>query len=177
MIIAIMLSVAGLGFLCWLAFNLAVYALPFFAAVAAGLFAYHTGAGPIGGAAIGHGRWCDHAGRRPIRVRTQPINDPENHDRSRVRAARRGRGLSPCAGTQRHRNALRPVAARVCDHRRRGGRVDCVGAPCCPAVRAISRLCCRVRPCRRAEAARRQSLGLRRLAIGSQAVRRVASVA
>jgi hypothetical protein len=31
MIIAIMLSVAGLGFLCWLAFNLAVYALPFFA--------------------------------------------------------------------------------------------------------------------------------------------------
>jgi hypothetical protein len=29
MIIAIMLSVAGLGFLCWLAFNLAVYALPF----------------------------------------------------------------------------------------------------------------------------------------------------
>jgi hypothetical protein len=33
-------------------FNLAVYALPFFAAVAGGLFAYHTGAGPIGGAAI-----------------------------------------------------------------------------------------------------------------------------
>ena len=52
MIIAIMLSVAGLGFLCWLAFSLAVYALPFFAAVAAGHFAYHTGAGPIGGAAI-----------------------------------------------------------------------------------------------------------------------------
>src|SRR3984893_1004665 len=52
MTIAIMLSVAGLGFLLWLAFNLAVYALPFFAAVAGGLFAYHTGAGPIGGAAI-----------------------------------------------------------------------------------------------------------------------------
>ena len=52
MIIAIMLSVAGLGFLCWLAFNLAVYAAPFYAGVAAGLFAYHTGAGPIGGAAI-----------------------------------------------------------------------------------------------------------------------------
>ena len=33
-------------------FKLAVYALPFFAAVAGGLFAYHTGAGPIGGAAI-----------------------------------------------------------------------------------------------------------------------------
>jgi hypothetical protein len=51
MIIAIMLSVAGLGFL-WLVFNLAVYALPFFAAVACGFFAYHMGAGPIGGAAI-----------------------------------------------------------------------------------------------------------------------------
>jgi hypothetical protein len=42
MIIAIMLSIAGLGFLCWLAFNLAVYALPFFGGTAAGLFAYHT---------------------------------------------------------------------------------------------------------------------------------------
>jgi hypothetical protein len=52
MIIAIMLSVAGLGFLCWLVFNLAVYAAPFYAGVAAGLFAYHTGAGPIGGASI-----------------------------------------------------------------------------------------------------------------------------
>jgi hypothetical protein len=52
MIIAIMLSVGGLGFLCWLVFHLAVHSLPFFAGVAAGLFAYHTGAGPIGGAAI-----------------------------------------------------------------------------------------------------------------------------
>jgi MFS family permease len=52
-IIAIMLSAAGLGFLCWLAFNLAVYALPFFAGTAAGLFAYHTGAGVVGGAFVG----------------------------------------------------------------------------------------------------------------------------
>jgi hypothetical protein len=52
MIIAIILSLAGLGFLCWLAFNLAVNALPFFAAVAAGLFAYHAGAGPIGAITI-----------------------------------------------------------------------------------------------------------------------------
>jgi hypothetical protein len=52
MIIAIMLSVAGLGFLCSLVFDLAVFALPCCAGVAAGLFAYHTGAGPIGGAAI-----------------------------------------------------------------------------------------------------------------------------
>jgi hypothetical protein len=48
MTIAIILSIAGLGFLCWLAFNLAVHALPFFVGVAAALFAYHTGAGPFG---------------------------------------------------------------------------------------------------------------------------------
>ena len=53
MTIAIILSVAGLGFLCWLAFNLAVQALPFFAGVTAGLFAYHTGAGPFGTITIG----------------------------------------------------------------------------------------------------------------------------
>jgi hypothetical protein len=53
MTVAIILSVAGLGFLCWLAFNLAVHALPFFAAVAAGLFAYRTGAGPFGTITIG----------------------------------------------------------------------------------------------------------------------------
>ena len=53
MIIAIMLSAAGLGFLCWLAFNLAVYALPLFGGTAAGLFAYHTGAGVVGGASVG----------------------------------------------------------------------------------------------------------------------------
>jgi hypothetical protein len=52
MIIAIIRSLAGLGFLCWLAFNLAVYALPLFAGTAAGLFAYHTGAGVLGGASV-----------------------------------------------------------------------------------------------------------------------------
>jgi hypothetical protein len=53
MIIAIMLSAAGLGFLCGLAFILAVYALPFLAGTAAGIFAYHTGAGAVGGVSVG----------------------------------------------------------------------------------------------------------------------------
>jgi len=53
MTIAIILSVAGLGFLCWLAFDLAVHALSFFAGMAAGLFAHHTGAGPFGTITIG----------------------------------------------------------------------------------------------------------------------------
>src|SRR5258708_17908606 len=41
-------NLVGLGVLCWLLFTLAIYALPFFVGVAAGLCAYHTGAGPLG---------------------------------------------------------------------------------------------------------------------------------
>jgi hypothetical protein len=49
----LILSVFGVGFLCWLLFTLAVYALPFFAGVTAGLAAYHSGAGVIGGLVVG----------------------------------------------------------------------------------------------------------------------------
>ncbi len=52
-IVAIVLSFVGLGFLCWLLFTLAVKALPFFAAVTAGFAAYHSGAGEIGAILIG----------------------------------------------------------------------------------------------------------------------------
>jgi hypothetical protein len=52
-IIGLILSVFGIGFLCWLMFTLAVYALPFFAAMAVGLAAYHSGAGVIGALAVG----------------------------------------------------------------------------------------------------------------------------
>ena len=41
------LSFLGLGFLCWLLFASAVYALPFFAGVTAGMAALHNGSGPI----------------------------------------------------------------------------------------------------------------------------------
>ncbi len=53
MFITAFLSVAGIGLICWLLFNLAVYALPFFASVSAGMFAYHTGSGPIGAILVG----------------------------------------------------------------------------------------------------------------------------
>ena len=53
MFIAPILSIAGLGFVCWFVFNLAVYALPFFAGMTAGLALYHHGAGLFGGIAIG----------------------------------------------------------------------------------------------------------------------------
>lgn len=45
MFLSAILSVLGLGLLCWALFNLAVYALPFFVAVSAGLYLYEAEAG------------------------------------------------------------------------------------------------------------------------------------
>lgn len=53
MFLGIVLSIAGLGAFCWALFNLAVFALPFFAALSAGLAALHSGAGPLGAIAAG----------------------------------------------------------------------------------------------------------------------------
>jgi hypothetical protein len=52
-IIGILLNIAGLGVLCWAMFRLAVYALPFFVGVTAGLYALQTGAGPLGAIVVG----------------------------------------------------------------------------------------------------------------------------
>lgn len=52
-IVGIILSFVAFAYLCWLLFALAVYALPFFAGVTAGLAAYHTGSGPIGAIIVG----------------------------------------------------------------------------------------------------------------------------
>ena len=53
LIIGLVLSVVGLGFFCWLLFTLAVYALPFFAGLTAGLAAYHSGSGVVGALIVG----------------------------------------------------------------------------------------------------------------------------
>ena len=52
-IVGIVLSFVGLGFLCWLLFSLAVQALPFYVGVTAGFAAYHSGAGEIGAILVG----------------------------------------------------------------------------------------------------------------------------
>ena len=52
-ILGILLSIAAIGFLCWLLFTLAVFALPFFAGVSIGMWAYHTGAGWLGAIIVG----------------------------------------------------------------------------------------------------------------------------
>ena len=49
----ILASIAAIGVLCWLLFTLAVFALPLFAGVAAGMWAYESGAGWLGGFVVG----------------------------------------------------------------------------------------------------------------------------
>lgn len=51
--IAIAAALAALLFACWILFTLAVYALPFFVALSAGMLAYQTGAGASGAMAVG----------------------------------------------------------------------------------------------------------------------------
>ncbi|MCS3926133.1 hypothetical protein M2175_001164 [Bradyrhizobium elkanii] len=48
-----LLVVVGIGFFCWLLFTLAVFALPFFVGLTIGIWAFHTGAGVLGGTAAG----------------------------------------------------------------------------------------------------------------------------
>ena len=52
-VIGLILGAFGIGFLCWALFALAVYALPCFAGVTAGLAAFHSGAGVIGALVVG----------------------------------------------------------------------------------------------------------------------------
>lgn len=48
-----LLVIAGICFICWLLFTLAVFALPFFVALTVGIWAFHTGAGVLGGILVG----------------------------------------------------------------------------------------------------------------------------
>lgn len=52
-IVGIVLNVVGVGFFCWLLFTLAVYALPFFAGMTAGLAAFHGSSGVVGALIVG----------------------------------------------------------------------------------------------------------------------------
>ena len=53
MLLAAIFCIAGTIFLCWLMFTLAIYALPAFAGLTAGIYAYDTGAGLIGAIVVG----------------------------------------------------------------------------------------------------------------------------
>jgi hypothetical protein len=56
--IAIAAALAALLLMCWVLFTLAVYALPFFAAVSAGMLAYQTGSGAVGAVVVGFFAGC-----------------------------------------------------------------------------------------------------------------------
>lgn len=45
--------IAIVGALCWMVFTFAVYAVPAFVGLSAGIFAHQTGAGPLGAVAVG----------------------------------------------------------------------------------------------------------------------------
>lgn len=51
--LGILLSVAAIGFFCWLLFTLAVFALPLFAGLSVATWAYHAGAGWFGAILVG----------------------------------------------------------------------------------------------------------------------------
>lgn len=51
--LGLLASIAAIGFLCWLLFTLAGFALPLFAGVSIGTWAYSTGAGWRGAIPIG----------------------------------------------------------------------------------------------------------------------------
>ncbi|MGV1833032.1 hypothetical protein [Agrobacterium vitis] len=53
MILGIILCTVAIGFLCWLLFMLAVFALPLFVGVTSGVWALGTGAGWLGGIIVG----------------------------------------------------------------------------------------------------------------------------
>ena len=53
MIIALLGSITAIAVLCWLLFTLAIYALPALGGVAAGMWAYETGAGLPGSVLVG----------------------------------------------------------------------------------------------------------------------------
>ena len=74
-IIGLVLSVFGIGFFCWLLFTLAVYALPFFAGLTAGLAAFHSGAGVIGALIVGVLAGGAHP-RRSDRSPSQSVRPP-----------------------------------------------------------------------------------------------------
>jgi hypothetical protein len=51
--LGIVLNIVGLGFFCWVLFTLAIYALPLFVGMTAGLYAHESGTGPLGAIALG----------------------------------------------------------------------------------------------------------------------------
>ena len=82
LILGLILSVFAIGFLCWLAFALAVHTLPLFIAITVGLAAYHHDAGLEGHASDRtHGR-CSHPRHRADGLRAHAVRIVARADRA-----------------------------------------------------------------------------------------------
>ena len=73
--LGLVLNTVGIGLFCWLIFTLAVYALPFFVAVSAGMAAFHSGAGILGAPLVGltAGVMAVTVGRTAFAIARHPI--------------------------------------------------------------------------------------------------------
>ena len=73
--LGLILNTVGIGLFCWLIFTLAVYALPFFVALNAGMLAFHSGAGVIGALLVGIVAGALTLGDRSNRFRNDAVSD------------------------------------------------------------------------------------------------------
>lgn len=121
-IFGIILSIAAIGFFCWLLFTLAVFALPFFAGVTAGGWAYHTGAGWLGAILIGTVAAGPALGFGRVLLCNRPSALGQVCDRRDLRRARRHRGLSRRPQDRETHHPFGDLADRLL-----GPRLDCGG--------------------------------------------------
>ena len=128
--LGLLLNIAGIGLFCWLIFTLAVYALPFFVAINAGIWAFHSGAGVLGTplVAVAAGGMTLAIGSN--RIRHDPVSDLACHHCRRVCFAGDICWLSCRSRDGANRRAVARLAGglrlRRCGLRRRHG-MDAVG--------------------------------------------------
>ena len=73
LVLGLLLNMFGIGLFCWLIFTLAVYALPFFVGLTAGMAAFHGGAGVLGAPLVGIAAGALTLGDRSNRVRNDSL--------------------------------------------------------------------------------------------------------
>ena len=107
MFVSAILSVLGLGFMVYVLFALAVYALPFFVAVTVGMYVYDSQAGLAAAfvSAFLAGGATPRGG--PARFRNHQVRDRQARHRRALRGSRRHRRLP------RHQKASPRSAARA----------------------------------------------------------------
>ena len=134
-IIGIVLALVGLAYLCRLLFALAIYALPFFAGVTAGLATYHSGSGPIPAIIVGAIAGSITLICRADRLHGSPLAPHSRSDRAALRPTGCRRRISCRTRPRAHRHIRRGLATpRGSDGRDRGHGLGAHGAFCPPGA-------------------------------------------